>query len=90
MAKSIKRDDELKSRVQRLAGLHDRSAHRIMRGAITQYVDREEKREAFKQDEKLARGAYRSTGLHVTHDEADAWLAKLDSGEDAEPPKCHE
>ncbi|MDR5785222.1 CopG family ribbon-helix-helix protein [Caballeronia sp. LP003] len=90
MATSIKLDDELKSRVQRLAGLRDRSAHWIMREAITQYVDREEKREAFKQDAKRAWDDYRATGLHVTHEDADAWLAKLEAGEDAEPPKCHE
>lgn len=90
MATSIKLDDELKNRVQRLAGLRDRSAHWIMREAITQYVDREEKREAFKQDAKRAWDDYRATGLHVTHEEADAWLAKLEAGEDSEPPKCHE
>ncbi|AQH05057.1 CopG family transcriptional regulator (plasmid) [Burkholderia sp. KK1] len=90
MATSIKLDDELKNRVQRLAGLRDRSAHWIMREAITQYVDREEKREAFKQDAKRAWDTYQATGLHVTHEEADAWLAKLEAGEDAEPPKCHE
>ncbi|SAK88972.1 trifunctional transcriptional regulator/proline dehydrogenase/pyrroline-5-carboxylate dehydrogenase [Caballeronia catudaia] len=90
MATSIKLDDELKNRVQQLAGLRDRSAHWIMREAITQYVDREEKREAFKQDAKRAWDEYRATGLHVTHEEADAWLAKLEGGEDTEPPECHE
>jgi hypothetical protein len=27
-------------------------------------------------------------GLHVTLEEADAWLAKLEAGKDAEPRKC--
>ena len=36
MATSIKLDDALKDRVQRLAGLRRRSAHWIMREAITQ------------------------------------------------------
>jgi predicted transcriptional regulator len=89
MATSIKLDDELKNRVQRLAGQRDRSAHWIMREAITQYVEREEKREAFKQDAKRAWNEYQATGRHVTHGEADAWLAKLEAGEDAEPPNCH-
>ncbi|HCM7206546.1 TPA: CopG family ribbon-helix-helix protein [Salmonella enterica subsp. enterica serovar Typhimurium str. D23580] len=90
MATTIKLDDELKTRVHRLAGLRDRSAHWIMREAITQYVEREEKREAFKQDAMRAWNDYQANGLHVTHEEADAWLAKLEAGEDAEPPKCHE
>ena len=29
------------------------------------------------------------TGLHVTAQEADAWLAELEAGNDVEPPKCH-
>ncbi|WP_254914540.1 CopG family ribbon-helix-helix protein [Pigmentiphaga sp. NML030171] len=61
-----------------------------MREAITQYVEREEKREAFKQDAMRAWNDYQANGLHVTLEEADAWLAKLEAGEDAEPPKCHE
>ncbi|WP_050455822.1 CopG family ribbon-helix-helix protein [Candidatus Burkholderia verschuerenii] len=90
MATTIKLDDELRTRLQRLAGLRDRSAHWIMREAITQYVDREEKREAFKQDARRAWDAYQANGLHVTFEEADAWMARLEAGEDAEPPKCHE
>ena len=33
--------------------------------------------------------AYQENGLHLTLEEADAWLAKLEAGEDAELPKCH-
>ena len=57
--------------------------------AIEQYVVREEKREAFLQDGIRAWEEYQSTGLHVTMEEADAWLAKLESGQDVEPPECH-
>lgn len=34
--------------------------------------------------------AYQATGLHVTAEEADAWLAKLEAGEDAELPEFHD
>lgn len=50
MATSLKIDDTLKSRVQQLASQRRRSPHWIMLEAIQQYVEREEKREAFKQD----------------------------------------
>jgi len=50
MATSIELDDELKGRVQHLAEARRRTAHWIMREAIAQYVEREEKREAFKQN----------------------------------------
>jgi predicted transcriptional regulator len=43
-----------------------------MREAITQYVEREEKREAFRQDTLNGLEAFRETGQHVTADEADA------------------
>jgi predicted transcriptional regulator len=88
-ATSIKLDDTLKDRVQHLATARRRSSHWIMREAIAQYVEREEKREAFKQGAIRAWEEYQRTGLHLTLEEADAWLAKLEAGEDAEQPKCH-
>lgn len=86
---SIKIDDDIKVRVKRLADARHRTAHWLMREAITQYVDREEKREAFRQDTLKAWEDYRTTGLHVTADEADAWLAELERGNDVEPPEGH-
>lgn len=32
---------------------------------------------------------YQRTGLHLTAEEADDWLARLEAGENAEAPKCH-
>ena len=57
--------------------------------AISQYVEREEKQESFPQDGIRAWNEYQANGLHVTREEADAWLAKLEEGESVEPPKCH-
>lgn len=86
---AIKIDEEIKARVKRLADARHRTSHWLMREAITQYVDREEKREAFRQNTLKAWEEYRTTGLHVTADEADAWLAQLEQGNDIEPPACH-
>src|SRR3546814_7264832 len=80
---SIILDDALKGRVQHLAEVRRRSSHWIMREAIAQYVEREEKREAFRQDAIRVWDEYQQTGLHLTLEEADAWLAKLEAGEDA-------
>ena len=55
MATSIKIDDELKGRIQQLASQRQRSSHWIMREAITQYVEREEARESFKQEALASR-----------------------------------
>jgi predicted transcriptional regulator len=86
---SLKIDRELKDRVQRLATARRRSAHWIMREAVEQYVGREEMREKLRQDALAAWSHYQSTGLHVTGEEADAWLAKLEADEEAETPECH-
>jgi len=86
---SLKLDIELKERVQRLASARRRSAHWIMREAVEQYVGREEKRERLRRDALAAWNDYQVTGLHATAEEADAWLAKLEAGEDAEAPECH-
>jgi len=85
---SLKLDAETKARVRRLAEVRRRSPHWLMREAIEEYVEREERREKFRQDALAAWAHYQTTGLHVTADEADSWLAKLEAGKQAAPPKC--
>ena len=87
---AIKIDADTKERLKRLAASRQRTPHWLMREAINQYVTREEKREAFRQDGINAWNEYQSTGRHVTFAEADTWLAKLESGLDVEPPECHD
>lgn len=86
---AVKIDADTRERVRRLAVARNRSPHWLMREAISQYVEREERREAFRQAGVEAWNAYRATGLHLTAKEADAWLAQLQTGKDAEPPECH-
>jgi len=76
-------------RSTRHAQARRRTPHWIMREAVEQYVSREEKREQFRQDALEAWNDYQTTGLHATAEEADAWLAKLEAGEDAKAPECH-
>ncbi len=89
-ATSLKLDSNTKDRIQRLAAARRRSPHWVMREAIEQYVEREEKREQFRQDALAAWTHYQTTGLHATAEAADIWLAKLEAGKDAAPPKCHD
>lgn len=72
---SLKLDDELKGRVQQLAEIRRRSPHWIMREAIAQYVEREEKRDALRQETLNAWDEFQATGLHVTGDEVENWLS---------------
>lgn len=80
-------DPEIKSRLERLAESRGRPARGLLREAIEQYVDREERRERFHKDALAALAEYEETGLHVTGAEMDAWLARLEAGEDVEPPE---
>lgn len=83
---AIKLDWDTRERIKRLADTRSRSMPWIMRGimreAIRQYVDREEKREAFRQDAIIAWNEYQLTGIHAMEEEDDAWLADLESGRD--------
>jgi len=85
---SLKLDVEIKDRVRRLASARRRSPHWLMREAIEDYVEREEKREQFRHHALAAWEHYQTTGRHLTQEEADTWLAKLEAGKDAPPPKC--
>jgi predicted transcriptional regulator len=86
---AVKLDQDTRDRLKRLADAKDRSTHWMLREAVTQFVEREEKREAFRQAGLQAWEDYQATGKRVTHDEADVWLAKLEAGEEVEPPECH-
>jgi len=89
-ATSIKLDDEMKGRVRQLAEARKRTSHWIMREAIAQYVEREERREALRRGTVEAWEEFQQNGVHATAEEVNQWLATW--GTDAEPPapECHE
>ena len=86
---SIKLPEQLQERLQHLAQVRQRTPHALMIQALETYVAREEQRESLRQEALAAHDEFLLTGLHVTADEADAWLAELEAGNDVEPPKCH-
>jgi predicted transcriptional regulator len=87
---SLNLDAETEARLRRLADARRRPPDWLMCEAIEQYVEREERREQLKNDALAAWTEYQATGRHVTGEEADAWLARLEAGEDAEPPLPHD
>jgi predicted transcriptional regulator len=52
-------------------------------------LESERQRCRLRHDAVAALESYGATGLHVTAEKADVWLAKLEAGEDREPPACH-
>ena len=83
---SLKLEPELRERLRRLAEARRRTPHWLMREAIAQYLAREEARERLSADALAAWAEYEATGRHATGEAVDAWLARLEAGEDAEPP----
>jgi hypothetical protein len=49
----------------------------------------EKKREKLRRDVLVAWENYKRTGLHATFEEVDAWLERLEKGEDVLPPTPH-
>lgn len=86
---SIKLDDDLKGRIQNLADTRRRSAHWLMREAIEQYVEREERRESFRKDTLKAWEDYQATGLHATADEVEKWLGSWGTDNEVPAPTGH-
>lgn len=86
---AIKIDEDTRNRIKRLAEARQRSSHWLMLEAIRQYVEREEKREAFRQDGIRAWNKYQATGLHVTGDEVIAWLDTWGEENEQAAPACH-
>lgn len=89
LSTSIKIPGELRKRLQTLAESRQRTPHAIMLQAIEDFVNREEKREAWRQEGIAAWEEYQRTGLHLTNAETKEWLSQLAEGHNVEPPKCH-
>jgi predicted transcriptional regulator len=86
---SVKLDGEMRDRIKRLAEARYRTPHWVMREAIREYIEREEKREAFRQATFKAWEEYRETGMHVTGDEVTAWLETWGEAQEQAAPACH-
>ena len=86
---SIRLPAELKKRVQGLAATRQHSTNALVIQAVAAFVEREEKREALRQECIAAHEHYQLTGLHVSHAEVKEWIAGLRQGKKVAPPKCH-
>ena len=86
---SVRLPQELRARLHTLAEVRQRSTNSLLIQAVTNYVDREEKREAIRQDCIAAHEEYKRTGLHLTGEEVDAWADQLLQGNKVDMPKCH-
>jgi len=85
----LKLDAETNARLQRLSAKQGMPADQIALDVVKGYLDRMDRLDALDLRAAQALAEYKTTGLHVTAEEADAWLAELEAGNDVEPPECH-
>ena len=86
---SVKLDISVKDRLQRLAEIRDRKPHWLMKEAIEQYLEREEKRQAFRQDAIAAWEEYQSNSKHLISDAVVDWLDTWGNDDETSSPECH-
>ena len=85
----LKLDAETNARLQRLSAKQGMPADQIALDVVKGYLDRMDRLDALDLRAAQALAEYKTTGVHVTAEEADAWLAELEAGNDVEPPECH-
>lgn len=65
----IKLDDTTRARLRALGGIKERSPHWLMKRAIAEYLEREERREQEKQEDLRRWQQYRESGVFIDHDD---------------------
>ena len=83
----IKLDDETQRRLKALGEKRHRSAHWLMRAAIEDYLEREERYEREKAEDMRRWEQYRLTGEAVDNDAVETWLEDLAKNKVAPWPK---
>ncbi len=82
-------DSPVREQIEQLALAARSTPQAIIEKAIAEYADRLEKRRHFHQDALDAMADYEATGLHLTGEEVDQWLARIEAGENPPLPPCH-
>lgn len=89
VALSIKLEPSYKERLGHLANAKKRTAHALAREAIQRFVEQEETYENNRKEAIASYEEYLETGLHITLDEADNWMATWGTNNEKEMPICH-
>ena len=88
-APSIKLDEATRDRLRDLAKASNRTPDAILREAVAQYLEREERRLALRAETLAALEEFTSSGLHLTAAEVDRWLESWGSDKETLAPACH-
>ena len=89
MSVAIFLDSILQKKVQHIVDLQHSSFDSVVHQALSEYVEREEKKIAFQQEALSAWQDFQQNGLHLTGDEVETWLETWGTDKETEIPKCH-
>lgn len=85
---TIKLGEELHTRLRGLAAGKQRTSHWVMREAIAEYVEREEKRLRFYEAARKSWEDYQETGRFVERNKALEWLESWGTESEKPAPVC--
>lgn len=89
MSVTIKLDETDRDRIATLATAKKRTPHYLMKEAILEYVKKEEARQNFITAAQASFEHYKQTGQHITLDEFNTWVDKVQQNPVAPVPPCH-
>lgn len=86
---TVRLETAMRERIRSLAESRQRTPHWVLREAVREYVEREEKREVFREAALASWQDYEETGLHATGEEVIAWVESWGTKNELDAPECH-
>lgn len=83
----VKLNEEVRTRLKTLGESRDRTPHWLMKTAITEFLDREEKLDYRNKEADEALSEYQATGQYVSHENMEAWLETWGSDKESTCPE---
>jgi predicted transcriptional regulator len=88
---TIELDAASASRIELIARERQLSVSEVIQIAVMEYLKQQDEHIVLEQGAQDSLSHYQRTGLHLTHEEVDAWLVEIEAGNfDAELPECHQ
>ncbi len=77
----VKLDEQTRDRLKALAKIKDRAPHWLIKAALVEYLEREERVEQERREDAERWERYQLTGEVITHEAVTEWLDALARGE---------
>ena len=85
----VKLEASLMRRLEQLAEAREQTVEILVAEAVVHFVTTDGNQTVAERTAVESWARHKKTGLHLTAEEADTWLAELEAGNDIDPPECH-